>query len=196
MRSKIAFLALMLVSSAYATEVIFDDYDVTLTKQGGASWGTTFLGVQLGSFQSGFTPTADNLSSWGANFQTVGTPGYYDPSGPEWSTSMVLKDNTAPFAVGTQLFLWAFDSKTVGGGSQWLLLTDSSWKLGTMDAAIPSQDLNFTNGTTAALGLGAFDYSTLSASTFTTAVPEPSTYAAILGFVTLGLVGYRRFRRR
>jgi hypothetical protein len=30
----------------------------------------------------------------------------------------------------------------------------------------------------------------------TTAVPEPSTYAAILGFVTLGLVGYRRFRRR
>lgn len=27
------------------------------------------------------------------------------------------------------------------------------------------------------------------------AVPEPATYAAILGLVTLGLVGYRRFRR-
>lgn len=29
-----------------------------------------------------------------------------------------------------------------------------------------------------------------------TAVPEPATYAAILGLVTLGLVSYRRFRRR
>ena len=30
----------------------------------------------------------------------------------------------------------------------------------------------------------------------TVAVPEPSTYAAILGALTLGFVGVRRFRRR
>jgi hypothetical protein len=27
------------------------------------------------------------------------------------------------------------------------------------------------------------------------AVPEPSTYAAVLGAMVLGVVGYRRFRR-
>ena len=196
MKILILALAATLSVASEAAEFVIGNYEVNLTRQDGTAWGD-FLDVELGTFQTGFTPTAGNMGSWGTNFASIGTAGYYDPSGPEWSDSILLPSNSSPYAAGAQMYLWVYDSKVVDGTSQWLLLSDSSWKMNAITPESMTTDYVFTSGTHVVDGVGSFNYSDMVASTaFATAVPEPSTYAAILGFVTLGLVGYRRFRRR
>ena len=78
------------------------------------------------------------------------------------------------------------DSPVVAG-NRYGQFTDSSWVLPSDGGSIGLQFLNVASGA------GTFANS-LAVSTGTV-VPEPSTYAAILGLATLGLVGFRRFRR-
>ena len=195
MHYKTAILALLLTSSSFATQIILQDAEnISLLQQNGDTWDDT-LAIQLGAFQTGFTPTKTNLESWSANFLSVGKAGYYDPEIPEWSTALTLKDNSEPFAFGTQLYLWAHSDMTIGTGSQWLLLSDASWTVGTMVATGLPQDLHFSVNTSAIAG--EFDFADQTAFTMETSpIPEPSTYAAIFGALTLGGVCYRRYRRK
>ena len=63
------------------------------------------------------------------------------------------------------------------------------------DATFNPSSVDMWGITTEAAGTSPFRM-TFDSISLSTTVPEPATYAAILGFVTLGLVGYRRFRRR
>ncbi len=184
--------ALWLSSAAVATEFVLSDYDVNIFNSAGSLWGTE-LNLEFGSFGS-FTPDSTNLSNWGINFVSSDV-GYLDPSSPEWSTRLVTATNDGVWSVGSQLYLWAYDSKTLDGVSQWLLLTDTTWVMPTVSSTDPTVDFVLSANTVRIFG--DYDYGSFSAGTaLATAVPEPSTYAAVLGGLVLGVVGYRRYRRK
>ena len=125
-----------------------------------------------------------------------GSVSYIDPASPEWNIGFQHTSNAGAFASGAQLSLWVHNnSQTASASSQWVLLTDSSWRLTTYDALSLPVGLSFTNNTTALFGSYDFNNSVMQTAV-ASAVPEPSTYAAVLGAMVLGVVGYRRFRRR
>lgn len=160
----------------------------------------------LVSFGS-FTPTASNTSLWALNVTaTLGSASWQlsslDPSFGSAQAVGSVSDNSI---LGQSLFIWGYNTKTIGSGTEWLLVGSNSWNVPSLSSGpIPPQALSmFTSSATATPYLGLIGEAIGPAALVgdvqfaaVTAVPEPATYAAILGFVTLGLVGYRRFRRR
>ncbi len=189
-------LSLLALASTrlHATTYSFEDYETTLFDSDASAWNVT-LNLEIGSFTSGFVPTSFNREEWISHW--VAEPdGYYDATGPEWMASLTLGDNST-FAVGTQLYLWVFDTRT--GASEQGLFIDPAWSMGVNNPHdVLRTFLAFSEQSTAILGDFSFDERTaFTVPVFaTSAVPEPSTYG-LLGACVLTMMGaVRRFVRR
>lgn len=197
MRNALNIALLFAVASLPATEYVFQNFDVLLRDRLGITWNTQ-LDVEIGAFDAGFTPTLLNYSSWGANFRTDSTPGYYvGPSagGPEYSTALRLSDNSV-FAVGTQLRLWIRTPTGFAGGAQTALFTDASWLVvANSPTDVTTRYFDFSNVTAAQFG--TFDFNNDVASTVAvTAVPEPSAYGLAFSATTFACTILLRRRRK
>lgn len=189
-------IALPLCAAAQTTRTInFESlaFEIAETSKG-AALDSSFQ-FQIGSFGS-FTPTATNVADWGANFQSLGQSAWDDVFS-SFSGSVALASNAGGFSTVSSAYVWGFNTKSIGTGAEWVLLTNPTWTFPDTSVAI-GFPVTFTadiaNGTSAILGsLGA---SGSDPYMMTSPVPEPSTYAAILGSMVLGLVGYRRYRRK
>ncbi|MBK8475999.1 MAG: PEP-CTERM sorting domain-containing protein [Opitutaceae bacterium] len=96
---------------------------------------------------------------------------------------------TASAPTATKMYIWSFNSVAAASATQWGIFSNSgpTWTTASSAPDVLAMDISQAN---------VADFGTLNAGfAMTSAVPEPATYAAILGLVTLGLVGYRRFRR-
>lgn len=196
MRYALNIALVFAAASAPATEYVFQNFDVFLRDRLGITWNTQ-LDVSIGAFDSGFTPTLENYSTWGANFRTESTPGYYvGPSGggPEYSAALRLSDNSV-FAAGSQLRLWIRTPAGFAGGAQTALFTDASWLVVTNSPTdVTTRYFDFTNVTSA--DFGTFDFNNnLGSTVAVTAVPEPSSYAVGLGLPILAMALLARRRR-
>jgi hypothetical protein len=164
----------------------------------GINWGTTFT-FQIGSFGS-FTPTASNLDNWDSNFQSLATTQWQDFG--NFSGSATLSDNSAGFATTNNAYIWGYNTKTIGLNTEWILLTNDSWKFPDTNifSIAPSQFTTTDAGTYGIIGQLASSVSygvePYMISDRVSTIPEPSTYAAIFGALTLGGVCYRRYRRK
>jgi len=189
-------LVLFTVSSLSATEYVFQNFDIFLRDRLGVTWATQ-LDVSIGVFESGFTPTLENYSSWNTRFITDSSPGYYvGPAGggPEYSAALRLSDNlTIP--AGSQLRLWIRTPAGFGGAAQTALFTDSSWlTVSNSPTDVVTRFFDFTNLTTALFG--TFDFNNNQANTIeVTVVPEPSSYGLGLGLPALAAAAFVRRRR-
>jgi hypothetical protein len=192
-------LGLAAAAPLSATEYLFNDLTYRAVDSSGTDWSS--LNVELGKFAAGFTPTSANLDLWGANWIPFADPMYspsgYFAAGPEWQALISLPDNSQ-YAVGDTLFLWAFDS-LVGAGREWALLTDASWSVVANDILDPvMQEFAFTSQTTALFGAIQHqrnDPLVMTAQAVAVPVPEPSTWAGVIGGVVLTLFAARRRRR-
>ena len=106
---------------------------------------------ELGTWNTGFTPTAANVASWAANWNVISTayapgtngwlsldssdPGVNDPNqNPQYFTRQLIfnSDGTVQggsstiFHANDQAYIWVFNNKTISSGSEWALVTDSS----------------------------------------------------------------------
>jgi len=195
MKKLLLLLALLPGFTAlHATGYVFENFDVSLLDASGQPWSGT-LTVELSAFSGSFTPVPTNLGQWSSSW-IAGSSGYYDSSGPEWSAELLLADN-AVYTAGTQVYLWAFDSRIPGETSQWVLLTDPSW-LVTTNAGDDNSNYMFAFSANTTAIVGSFDLGSLSAATApaVSAVPEPATWTALSGLFALGLAISRRRRRR
>ena len=193
----ITFAVLLAGNSLSATEYVFQNFDVFLKDRLGFNWNSQ-LDVEIGVFDSDFTPTLQNYSAWETYFTTDPTPGYYvGPSdgGPEYSAALHLSDNLI-LPIGAQLRLWIRTPVGFTGGAQTALFTDSSWLVvSNSPTDVVTRYYDFSNVTTAAFG--TFDFNNHVASTVAvTAVPEPSTYGLGLGLPVLMLTALARRRRK
>lgn len=187
--------AFALVSSAFAQIHSYAFYadTITLKSSTGVDIAGPVLSGEFGVFTGGFTPTTSNTGDWTLNFATApNSIGYIDTGSPEWSLAFGLTSNAAPFAANSQLVLWVYNSKSTNPGSEWLLLSDPSWRIATYDPVGLPINFQVTANTFAVVGnLNAG----VATSVSSVVIPETSTYAAILGALTLGVVGVRRWRK-
>jgi hypothetical protein len=197
MRFALNIALLFAAASLPATEYVFQNFDVFLRDRLGITWNTQ-LDVSIGAFDSGFTPTLENYSTWGANFRTESTPGYYvGPSGggPEYSAALRLSDNSV-FAAGSQLRLWIRTPTGFAGGAQTALFTDASWLVAANSPTdVTTRYFDFSNVTAAQFG--TFDFNNDLASTVAvSAVPEPSTYGLAFSATIFSFTILLRRRRK
>ncbi|MDB6120910.1 MAG: hypothetical protein JWO08_4691, partial [Verrucomicrobiaceae bacterium] len=112
--------------------------DDTLLYSAGGSLGDDVV-FQLGSFGTGFTPDASNMSQWLPNwkvFDQAAAPassGWNSAEGLFSSTATLNSDGTSTylspytFAEGEQAYIWAFKvDQTLANGGEWALVTNDS----------------------------------------------------------------------
>lgn len=164
-----------------------------LTKLGGS-----FV-VEVGIFAS--TPDFSNTTTL-PTFTSLGITAW-DPNiiapGVGGASLSLSFDSTAGYPptvnAGAQIYAWVYNSKSVVGSSSWAVITNSSWVLPAIPAGASVSTLDWTitdPGTQVRFGTLVGDKITLSTAVV---IPEPSTYALILGALTLGIVGVRRWRK-
>lgn len=186
--SILAFAAAALASSAQITVSWGNDAEVVKLASSSGSLLPVGSELLLGSFAAGtdfsntsYTYMSSQFTQYGVS--AVGDGGYGVPG-------LFVASATASAPTSTKLYIWSFNASTAASATQWGIFSTSGTTWTTASSAPDVLAVDISQATTA-------DFGSLSASlAMTSAVPEPSTYAAILGFVTLGLVGYRRFRRR
>jgi len=106
---------------------------------------------ELGTWATGFTPTAANVAAWASNWKVISTafapdvngwvsldandPGVNDPNQniQYFSRSITFNANgtvqgggPSIFTTNEQAYIWVFNTKNVTPGSEWALVTDSS----------------------------------------------------------------------
>lgn len=106
---------------------------------------------ELGTWATGFTPTAANVASWASNWKVISTafspdangwvsldpndPGVNDPNQNigYFSRSItfnadgtVLGGGPSIFTTNEQAYIWVFNTKSLTPGSEWALVTDNS----------------------------------------------------------------------
>lgn len=170
---------------------------------------------ELGAFDAGFTPDATNYADWSSRWHAFGQATFEPLLGNGWEPGLqyFTKDTTVlggqlssespplasyAFGVGTQAWLWVYDSKTVAPTSEWALVGGTTW-------TFPASDLlNLTpvvwelNSADRVVWGGANDLRTDGIFTATpavfdlqtAAVPEPA------GVLLLGLAGWMVWLRR
>ena len=195
MRQKITRLLGLLVLFASPLVAIEINYTSPAFEIGKTSTGallTNGFTFALGSFGN-FTPTADNLNLWNGNFTALGTTNW-DETFTQFSGTVTLSSNAAPFATTTQAYIWGYNFDVVGSASQWVLLTNPNWTFPQSSDLFPVSWGTSDIGTSAifgalapSAGVGANPYlQTLAA------VPEPGTYAVLAGLAALGFAVWRR----
>ena len=82
--------------------------------------GNEFV-FELGAFDSGFTPGAGNTDQWAENWTPLGRAQYR--SATRWfSKSTTLENNSAPFNIGGQAYIWGHNAS-----GEWILLKNNGW---------------------------------------------------------------------
>jgi hypothetical protein len=205
------------------------------------SWGSEYLSdlrdsygnpldetfkMQLGFFESTFTPDASNTSQWASHWHVFDQASSNDPAnsfdpltGYFTRESIAIDSNgqsTSPYAdlglnfTGKEAYLWTYNNKTPGAGSEWLLARASDWVFptgaatGCCDSELPLQwsVSDFSSGTPVVpiwggqgeqRGAGSYTVTDNSYTLQTfTVVPEPSTALLTILGTAFALLRRRR----
>ncbi len=147
-RSVLAAFALGLptVAKASVTAYLQSNIPSMLVTSTGAPLDGTFS-FELGTFQSGFTPTWGNFEQWNSNWNTIarafdptpadpndGDPNGWNPLDQFFGLTVVFENTgisngegasaTHAFIPGEQVYLWVYNSKTQEPGTEWALVTN------------------------------------------------------------------------
>jgi len=236
-RSMLTRLSLMacvcglLVTQVRASAINWgSEYDSELKTSSGVDLDASFY-MQLGFFTNAFTPTASNTAAWAANWRIFDQAGYYtgsshpdysfDPDHGYFARESIWIDETgqslSPFAddndglglnfTGKEAYLWTYNSKIPGAGTEWLLARAETWifpaghDLDECCAGLPVEwsvsDLSAVTpvwgGQGTKQGAGEHtDNGTYTLQTFTV-IPEPST--ALLAIMGTAFALLRRQRQ-
>lgn len=202
----VAAFSLALPSKANAENFTYNWFtDLTSTIQFFSVDGTAKIDsnytVELG-VMSGPVTTAQSVAS---NFLSLNISTTWDPNiggtgnGGAGATfdyselSVFPNGITSTIANPSYITAWIYNSKSISATSQWAVLSNTSWVLTPLDTTTPtSKDFTITDlGTSYSFGTLQGNKVILASAS---AIPEPSTCAALLGAGVLGLAVYRRRR--
>ena len=201
-----AFLA-SIVSASFAgtnTYNIFTDGsgDIQYFQVGGLTEITNSYVFEVGVFAPGTDFSSSNAAGIAANFKSFGATVNWDANLIDTgvggaSLSFAYDDVTGypnGITAGSVLSIWAYDTKTPGAATDWMIVTNPAW---VVTALTPAAGVNPVDYTITDAGTVA-SYGTISSGKFITAlapaIPEPSSFAALAGFAVLGLAASRRRR--
>lgn len=79
---------------------------------------------ELGVFNDGFIPTAENTADWSANWNSAQYT-FYDPETKSFAALHQVIHNNAPFTSGKATYVWGFNGTPQS--AEWILFTHPSW---------------------------------------------------------------------
>lgn len=142
--------------------------------------------AEVSAFFTSYGTITTSTVSDGGNFG-----GYFEAS------------STVNGAAGSALYIWAFNS-SVQTATQWAIVggTTSAWLVPadpvpgstSVDIGISSRQIVYGSASTVTGYGGAGAGKDVKLATFATAIPEPSTYAALAGVMALAIVSLRKRR--
>jgi hypothetical protein len=110
---------------------------------------------QLGSFDAGFTPTADNVSSWLAHW-TPAQSVNYNANTRFFTGSYSYQTATEPFTSANRAYIFGFNRWAASEGdthAEWILATDPNWRWPAAIGGIaPPVQWSMSNAQTVILG--------------------------------------------
>lgn len=107
-------------------------------------------------------------------------------------------DGSYPVGVtaGNQIYLWAYDTKSLTAQSDWVVITNPNWLVSplALGAAVEARDYTITDPGTVYVFGSLVGNRVITALAAGAPIPEPSTAAALGGLIALGAVATRRRR--
>lgn len=79
---------------------------------------------ELGVFSNGFVPTPQNVGQWATRWVAADSTAYH-PTTRRFTGLSVVADNSSPFVVGAQA--WIFGCRTTPTGTDMILVRNSGW---------------------------------------------------------------------
>jgi hypothetical protein len=177
-----------MLSVAMRAETLYlEDFSFTISNPQGSEVLSARWGVWNGSQFVQAVTSASNA-------------GYVDVAGPEIGVSLSQTNNTT-FAQGSQMALAIFtdgsaDAQSLNWnqGTYAAVLVDSSWIAPAFNNNANFVNFNFSSSTSAVRG--SFNYNGGNETIgLVSAVPEPTTYAALFSVATLGFCIWRKRRQ-
>ncbi len=212
-----AFVFLMMAPVAGARTVSWFSGvgDSFLHTSGSTSWDSS-LRFELGAFALGFTPTSANISQWAANWmifdEANAANGHWNPTAGYFvnQAMTIAADTGAVHSTGDTTgmnefwiytgspstyqpaYIWAYNSKTLGGASEWALVGNAGWTFPAPAVLDPIPVEFYLGNAMASLGSLVVNPATFETTLRTVAVhaPEPQ------GLMPLGVVAALFARRR
>ena len=194
----------------------------TNIQSNGSSMDESFT-FELGTFGGGFVPTSGNTDQWLANWTPLqdslgntvpdsitdyGTTNTIFGPTDGFASSVTLDHNNSPFEIGSQGYIWGYDSRD--GTAEWILLTNTedsddgiTWRYGdaSPDSLAFTETWDVSGATETVVGSinffdGGGDFISMQSGSVTLppAVPEPATSVILTG--ALAMLGLRRRRPR
>lgn len=118
--------AALIVFSSVSLQARALDWGSSVNAQGLQQDGVTPLNdafvFYLGVFSNGFTPTAENINDWAANWTTVDAVNY-NPDYKVFNARHIT--SAADPSAGTQGYIWGI--RRDKALNEWILITDSTW---------------------------------------------------------------------
>ena len=165
--------------------------------------------IDLGVFTDPFDPDENNTADWSSNFVVLDTTNLNlgTPPFASFASSVVISDTAL---ADMQLYMWFYNNQLGDETSEWALVTDSSWTVGTEAELLAGQggptdtyvlqtgtDVRWggLNDTPSTGGIRSNDPGTydLQTHTFPPPIPEPSVLLGLA--MSLLFFGGRRSRR-
>jgi len=209
MKSIIRILAALALAPAGLFAVntynIFSDGTVQFFQPGGSTKITASYSFEVGVFATGTVFNSASAAQVAANFtsftaSTSWVPDFFGDSSnvgaaivsPSFDEATLYPAGTS----GKQLAIWIYDTKTPSATTDWIIVTNPSWiaTAQVFGSSVAAADYNVSDAGTVLLYGSSLDLTKGVTALAPSAVPEPSTYAALAGVAVLGLAALRRRR--
>ncbi|MCU0795312.1 MAG: hypothetical protein MUF31_05175 [Akkermansiaceae bacterium] len=89
---------------------------------------------QLGTFQTGFTPTSMNTADWASNWVVFDQASYNEGFGYITSATTMNADGSSSYDPGSgfnfsglTVYLWVYNGTTMSSGTEWFLGSAAAW---------------------------------------------------------------------
>ena len=127
---------------------------------------------ELGVFEGDFEPSSLNMDQWAANWRPAQRT-EYDESIAAFDAVWQVESNEAPFTVGKPVYIWGW--RVGPSGSEWILLTNTSWTWLDVEDIFASLYCNVADATAIIGEIDPYSVSFLMKSAAVTGVASPPT---------------------
>lgn len=92
---------------------------------------------ELGTFAPGFDPTTASPEQWASSWIVL-QGAEYDLVDGQFINTTTLYSNADGFAVGSQAFIWGYNTLDINEGTEWILMAASDWKWPSAGSLLPT----------------------------------------------------------
>lgn len=112
---------LILAQTTFSSEILWRCETTKLNEESSGRNFNEAMIFELGAFQDGFIPSAENIEQWVEHWVTLDHTDFNSVNGV-FASKVKLENNVAPFTEGESAYIWGFNYR-----GEWVLLKNEKW---------------------------------------------------------------------